>query len=127
MSGNHYATEGAFFGQMCPDRTSRMLECAREFRFRPFGHHSPELQRLLHVLRSLPIPGKEALLSVVPNREWMLVTLTGEKDRPFVRYEDRRFTDLGEAEWAVFKLRWKRVFGSELQLENELENNNRIR
>ncbi|MGX9148355.1 hypothetical protein [Mesorhizobium sp. 128a] len=127
MSDDQGAGEHAFSGQISPDSTSRMLECAREFRLRPFGHHSPELQRLLHVLRSLPIPGKEALVSVVPNREWMLVTLTGEKDRPFVRHQDQTFTDLAEAEWAVFKLRWKRVFGGDLRLEDEIENDNRIR
>lgn len=43
--------------------------------------------------------------------------LTGKEDRPFVRHQDHTFTDLAEAEWAVFKLRWERIFGTQLRLE----------
>jgi branched-chain amino acid transport system permease protein len=93
------------------------LRLAREFKAQPFGHHSPDLQRLLRVMRSEPVAGKYALFCTKPNREWMLVQLTGEKGKPIVLHEDTLFHDRAEAEWAVFKLRWKKHTGSALPID----------
>lgn len=99
---------------MNPADPLESLHLAAEFRRAPFGHHSPNLQRLLRTFRSFPIPGKHALLTIEQNRRWMLVTLTGIPGRPLVRHEDVIFDDLGEAEWYVFRQRWLQHFGTEL-------------
>ena len=84
-----------------------------EFQRKPVGHHSPELQRVLNVFRSEPLAGKYVLICTVPHREWRLAQLSGERGKP-VKELDVVFTDLGEAERAVFQLRWKKFTGSEL-------------
>ncbi|MGX5806063.1 ABC transporter permease [Bradyrhizobium sp. Arg314] len=93
---------------------SEALALAGEFRRAPFGPHSPNLQKLLRMFRSLPIAGKHALLTIRPNRSWMLVTLTGIPGRPMTKHEDIIFEDLAEAEWYVFRQRWRQHFGTEL-------------
>ncbi|MGH6954572.1 MAG: hypothetical protein ACREGL_10340 [Alphaproteobacteria bacterium] len=93
------------------------LRLAREFKARPIGLHSPDLQRLLRLFRGEPVAGKYALMTVKRHREWMLVQLTGEKGRPLVLHEDKIFRSLEEAEWEVFKLRWKKHTGRELPLD----------
>jgi branched-chain amino acid transport system permease protein len=87
---------------------------AAEFRRTPLGHHSPQLQRLLRVFRTMPVPGKHALLRIDHARAWVLVEFNGKKGEPLTVHRDRVFTDWKDAEWAVFKIRWKRYFGTEL-------------
>ena len=41
----------------------------------------------------------------------MLVEFNGRKGEPLKVYHDHVYTDWNEAEWAVFKLRWKQFFG----------------
>jgi hypothetical protein len=87
---------------------------AAEFKATPLGHHSPALQLLLRVFRTLPVPGKHALLRVDHRRAWVLVQFNGRKGEPLTVHRDRVFTDWNEAEWAVFRLRWKGYFGTDL-------------
>lgn len=93
------------------------LRLAREFKANPFGIHSPDLLRLLRLFRGEAVAGKHALLCTKPNREWMLVQLSGEKGEPIVLHKDKVFHDLAAAEWAVFKLRWKKHTGHELPID----------
>ena len=97
--------------------TSDLIALAREFRAAPIGHHSPNLQALLRLFRGQPVAGKHAILWTRPNREWMLVQLSGSKDEPLVLHPDIRFHSLEEAEWEIFKLRWKDLTGRELVLD----------
>ena len=99
------------------DQRVHELDLAREFMRTPIGHHSPDLQRLLRRFRGEAVKGKYALLCTRPNREWVLVELSGEKGVPFKVHRDKVFTDLLEAERAVFRLRWKRHMGRELVLD----------
>jgi branched-chain amino acid transport system permease protein len=92
---------------------------AAEFRKTPLGHHSPALQRLLRIFRTLPVPGKHALLRVDHGRSWILVQFNGRKGEPLTVHEDRVFTDWLDAEWAVFKLRWEAYFGTPVPEELE--------
>ncbi|WP_137387871.1 ABC transporter permease [Rhodoligotrophos defluvii] len=87
---------------------------AAEFKKTPLGHHSPALQRLLRIFRTLPVAGKHALLRVDHQRRWVLVQFNGRKGEPLTIHRDHVFTDWNEAEWAVFKLRWKAYFGSDV-------------
>jgi len=47
----------------------------------------------------------------------MVVQFTGVKGEPLVLHPDKVFTDWNAAEWAVFRLRWKRHFGRDLPIE----------
>src|SRR5262245_36675518 len=95
-----------------PGRT----DLALEFKERPFGRHSAELQRILNLFRSAPFAGNYCLVCRKPHAEWMLARL-GETPRDPVTILGPVFTSLAEAEWAVFKLRWKQHSGQDLVVD----------
>ena len=95
-----------------PSRT----DLAREFRAQPFGIHSPELQVLLNRMRSLPVDGKHLLVTTKPGEEWMLARIRLDPLR-VERLPEHVFTSSEEAEWFVFKLRWKLLSGEALALD----------
>jgi hypothetical protein len=87
---------------------------AAEFRRKPFGSHSADLQRVLHEMRAQPIAGKWFLFISETNDEWALGRYS--HDVPPVPTVDwtTRFRDLESAEWHVFKTRWLDLYGEEL-------------
>ncbi len=88
---------------------------AEEFRRTPVGHHSPGLQRVLHVFRGEPLKDKYVLVITKPHKEWQLARLSGARGVPLTRIE-KFFTCLEEAEWDVFQRRWKDFTGVDLVL-----------
>ncbi len=84
-----------------------------EFRQTPVGHHSPGLQRILNLFRGEAMAGKYVLVCTKPHQEWMLGQLTGVRGER-IRMTNHVFTSLAEAEWYVFKQRWKRHTGEDL-------------
>ena len=92
------------------------LDLAREFRVKPFGEHSPDLQYLLNLMRR---PGPEpfhVLITGQGGTRWTLALMEpGGRAPP--RPTNTVFTSLEAAEWHVFKLRWARLAGEELPLE----------
>jgi hypothetical protein len=91
------------------------LPFAREFMQTPIGIHSAGLQRILNVFRGEPLAGKYVLVEVQPHAKWQLAQLTGQRGAP-IPLLDQFFTDLTEAERAVFKLRWKEHTGHDFSL-----------
>ena len=92
------------------------IDLAREFKARPFGVHSGDLQMVLNLMRAQPIEGKHVLVMSKPHREWTLATMAGRPPRP--QLQPRHvFTSLEAAEWYVFKLRWEQLTGQPLQLD----------
>ena len=89
-------------------------ELIEEFRNNPIGHHSPELQQLLNKLRGAPMADKYCLVVTKPNREWQLAKTTGVAGKP-VKLLNQKFTSLEEAEWYVFKKRWKAMTGETIR------------
>ena len=89
-------------------------ELIAEFRENPIGHHSPELQRLLNKLRGAPMADKYCLVVIKPSREWQLAKTTGVSGKP-VKLLNKKFTTLEDAEWYVFKQRWKSMTGETLR------------
>ena len=85
-----------------------------EFRNNPIGHHSPELQQLLNKLRGAPMANKFCLVVLKPSREWQLAKTTGVRGKP-LKMLSKKFTTLEEAEWYVFKQRWKDLTGETLR------------
>ncbi len=94
-----------------PTPDDRLL--IEEFKRKPIGHHSPDLQRLLNQLRGAPMADKHCLVVIEPNREWQLAKTTGVRGEP-VKLLSHRFTNLVDAEWHVFRLRWKSLTGETL-------------
>jgi N,N-dimethylformamidase len=96
----------------------RRLDLAREFRARPFGVHSGDLQAVLNRMRSQPQPGKYLLYMTRPHAEWAVGRTTGEPLSPEL-LPGYVFATLEDAEWAVFRLRWRELTGEDLTLDGE--------
>ena len=90
-------------------------DLVEEFRANPVGHHSAELQQMLRLVRAEPFPGKHVLVCVRPHREWVLAKLTGRRGDPVEILEDQVFTRVEDAEWEVFRRRWKALTGENLE------------
>jgi len=96
----------------------RDLPFAAEFMENPVGHHSPGLQRVLHMFRGEPLKDKYVLVTIKPHKEWQLARLSGERGKPLTRL-DTFYMCLKEAERDVFRRRWKDVTGQDLVLPAE--------
>ena len=92
------------------------VDLAREFKAKPYGEHSPDLQAVLTVMRGLPIEGKHVLIATEPHRQWTLARMTGRPPKPEL-LSNHVFHSLEEAEWFVFKLRWEQITGQPLPLD----------
>lgn len=79
-------------------------------------YHSPGLQRVLNVMRSGPKAGKYVLIIREPFKRWVLGRMAQERGQPVEILHEYEFTDLKEAEWTVFQLRWRQHTGVELDL-----------
>lgn len=88
-----------------------------EFRRTPIGRHSPELQYLLNRLRWTPLNKRYVLICRRPKKEWVLGLLPGERGKPVRVLEDKIFTSRADAEWEVFRIRWREHTGKELPVD----------
>ncbi len=95
---------------------SSRTDLAREYRAKPFGEHSPDLQYLLNLMRKPAEAPYYLLVATEPHRRWTLATKEPGTFEP-PRLTNTVFTDLEAAEWAVFKLRWKALGGGELEID----------
>jgi hypothetical protein len=95
-----------------PDR----VDLALEFKAKPYGRHSDELQRILNLFRSDPLPGNYCVVCTRPHREWALARFR-RTSRESVDLLGPVFTSLAQAEWEVFKLRWQRHTGRALDID----------
>ncbi len=111
------------FGRTSPAIRSPMIEplidpmrldLAAEYRARPLGRHSPDLQALLDTMRRTENCQNLILVGIGANR-WML----GER-RPFGQpphlFTEEIFDSLEDGEWAAFRRRWRALTGKELVL-----------
>lgn len=92
------------------------LALARTYRERPAGPHSPGLLRLLNRLRREPMDDKHVLVCLERHRRWVLGKLEGGRGTAVRLLEDQVFTSRQEAEWAVFKKRWKKLTDQDLPI-----------
>nr|WP_298684685.1 hypothetical protein [uncultured Dongia sp.] len=95
---------------------SSRLDLAQEFKRKPFGRHSADLQRILNRMRSEPFEGHYVLLRDGRFGPWKLAQL-GRRPQDPMTLTGHIFDDRHQAEWAVFKLRWQRLTGQELPLD----------
>jgi hypothetical protein len=90
------------------------LDLAAEYRARPFGRHSAELQAVLDTMRRAE-NCQDLILVAVGGDRWML----GERrpqGRPPRLFTDEIFSRIEDGEWAAFKRRWRALAGSEIAL-----------
>jgi hypothetical protein len=92
------------------------LDLAREFKARPFGAHSPDLQYLLNIMRSRETEGRYVLVMTRPHAQWTLALLTKNNFGPPV-LTNVTFDSLEAAEWEVFRRRWEALAGTPLAIE----------
>ena len=81
------------------------------------AYSGPGLQRVLNLLRGGPKSGKYVLVVKEPFKRWVLGRLPADRGQPVEIINSLEFTNLIEAEWEVFKLRWKANTGQDLEQE----------
>ena len=94
--------------KLCQD----VARLAQEFRAQPHGRHSAELQRVLNRMRSEPFNGRHVLVQDRKDLPYRLARLGPTPADP-ISYTGDTFVTLQEAEWAVFRLRWRALFGND--------------
>lgn len=92
------------------------LDLAEEFRNKPYGRHSAELQRILNRMRSEPFEGHYVLVREGRFGPYRLGCL-GRTPADEITLTGHVFQTRREAEWGVFKLRWRRLTGQELPID----------
>ena len=99
--------------QIDPER----LDLAREFKANPYGRHSGELQRVLNRMRSPYDTRRYVLVMTKRHREWTLARMGGKSGDPLEPVPGYRFERREDAEWTVFKLRWRELTGRDLPID----------
>jgi hypothetical protein len=92
------------------------IDLAREFKTRIYGRHSGELQRVLNRMRGGPNAGRWVIVSSKRHRQWVLARMGQTPGDPIEVVPGPVFASKAEAEWAVFKRRWRELTGHELAI-----------
>ena len=94
-----------------PSRT----DLAHEFKAKPYGPHSPELQQVLSVMRWRETPGKHVLVEVPALSQWVLGRLPASRGEPVEVYDQTVFDRQEDGLWHLFKIRWEEHTGQRLE------------
>jgi hypothetical protein len=94
-----------------PDEDRRYIE---EFRRTPIGAHSPGLQRVLNIMR-LERGGDQYIL-VCRRRfaEYVIGIMPPDRSDPIELENDLVFSTREEAEWEIFRRRWREHTGEDI-------------
>jgi hypothetical protein len=87
-----------------------------EFRQAPIGRHSPGLQRVLNTLRYDPSGRQVILVCRKPFAEWVIGEMPAARAEPLAIEDAPVFESREEAEWEVFRRRWKAHTGENINL-----------
>lgn len=101
-------------GYSIDPRTDRQY--IEEFRRNPIGRHSPGLQRLLNAMRHDPTGWQVILVSRLPFAEWVLGRMPPKRTEPIQIESEPVFLSREEAEWEVFRRRWRAATGEDINL-----------
>jgi hypothetical protein len=93
------------------------IDLAREFKALIYGRHSGELQRVLNRMRGGPNAGRYVIICTRRHREWVLARMGERAGDPIEPVPGHVFGAKAEAEWAVFKLRWRALTGRDLPID----------
>ena len=99
---------------MPQDFLQNQIALRDEFEARPVGHHSPELQRLLNLLRASPFENKYVLVCTKPHEEWTLGQLSGKRGTPVKLLRGQVFRNWDDAEKEIFRRRWRATFQTDV-------------
>jgi N,N-dimethylformamidase len=98
---------------------ARRLDLAREFKAKPGGPHSPDLQKLLRLLRWEEITDRFVAVQLQHTGPWYLARSTGPKGKPLEIFRSRAYHHLADAHCALFRKRWEKHTGVTLVLDDE--------
>ena len=94
-------------------------ELALEFKknlFEKNFYHSPSLQRILNLFRSNAKKNKYVLYKSSSKKIWYLANLPGKRGKKIIINKKIFFDNIFDAEWYVFKKRWKKHTGKNLKI-----------
>ena len=94
----------------------KMTQLAVEYHANPRGRHSPDLQRVLNIMRGVPHAGKHILIFDKKHNGYVIAKLGDKRGTPVTRNDDRVFEKATDAEWEVLKLRWRHHTGQDLKI-----------
>jgi hypothetical protein len=95
------------------------LDLVEEFRVKPLGPHGEELRRLLWNLRA-QTPAGRYVLSRMESGGWRALHLIGGRRRPRAEIvPEPEYESFEDAEWAIFRLRWRDHTGQALPVQRE--------
>lgn len=101
-------------GRLPPGIGPHRTDLAAEFREKPFGNHSPDLQALLDHMRGGPIHGKYFLWLMDDHSKWKLARFSETPPlTPEAVPDGPVFDNIEDAERYVFVKRWTDLFGAE--------------
>jgi hypothetical protein len=92
-------------------------DLAHEFKTKPYGPHSPDLQKVLSIMRWKETPGKYVLVETPWTNHWALGRLPARRGEPVELYDQHIFTRHEEGLWHLFKIRWEEHTGQRLEAE----------
>jgi hypothetical protein len=91
-------------------------DLAREYKEKPLGPHSAELQKVIMLLRWGGVRDKTVILCTKPDREWRLAKL-GPRRGTAMQEFGPTYGTYGEASWACFRARWREITGQDCPVE----------
>jgi hypothetical protein len=92
-------------------------DLAREFRAKPFGTHSPELQTVLNIIRRPENCQSLVAIVVKPHEQWLLARSRPGTTKPEL-VSNTIYNRLEDLEWAAFKMRWEAITGEKLDIDD---------
>jgi hypothetical protein len=90
------------------------LDLAREYRADPTGWHSGDLQVLLNYMRTLHFGGRVIIMSSEQGRCYRIAKINS--DRCIEYLDSGVYATPQAAEWRLFELRWRTIYGSMLRV-----------
>jgi N,N-dimethylformamidase len=95
------------------------LDLAREFKRSPLGPHGQDLQKVLKILRWDPSHARFIAVQIESGGPFYLARTRGPKGTSLDVWREPAFATSAEAQWAVFRARWKEHTGVPLELDED--------
>lgn len=87
-----------------------------EFRANPIAPHSPGLQRVLNLMRLWRGGDQYILIAREEFADYAIGRMPPDRADPIVIEDGRSFASREEAEWELFRRRWREHTGEEINL-----------
>ena len=97
------------------------IDLAREFKQNPLGPHSPELQRVLKLMRWDAATERYITVQTEPGGKFRLARTNGPTNYPLKIYRPE-YDTMAQAQWVIFRARWQQYTGQVLRLDDDEDN-----